>query len=152
MKLLALPFCLPLALSACAHHPAIVAGETGALPNPGSYRLLAARAERSREEVALAAKLEANGFSGDEKAALIVQVSLSEPPAKTGLTLGETGEPQWLLPPTHSRTKRMRRLVVTMTDSETGKEVYRAYGSEMYGEKKSDDGAALRTAVFALMP
>ncbi|AJA07025.1 hypothetical protein SKP52_00375 [Sphingopyxis fribergensis] len=140
------------ALSACASHPAIIAAEAGRMPDPRGYWLVAAQPERSRVEAALAAKLETSGFSADEKASLIVQVSLSEPPAKTGLALDQSVELQWLLPPTRSKSKRTRRLVVTMTDSATGKEIYRAYGSEVFREKKSDDGEALQTSVFALIP
>ncbi|HET6523569.1 DUF4136 domain-containing protein [Sphingopyxis sp.] len=149
-----LPLALPpiLALSACTTQPAIIATEVGRMPEPGSYRMLVAGPEPSRIEAALASKLKASGFSADEKASLVVQVGLSEPPAKTGLSLLQAAEPQWLLPPTRAKSKRMRRLVVTVTDSATGEEIYRAHGSELYREKKSDEGEALRTSVFALMP
>ena len=152
MKILQFSLPLMLALSACASQPAITATEVGTMPPPRSYHLLAAGPERSPIEAALASRLEASGFSADQKAPLIVQVSLSEPPAKTGLSLAQTAEPQWLVPPTRSKSKRMRRLVVTVTDSATGEEIYRAHGSEFYREKKSDDGKALQETVFALMP
>lgn len=151
MKLLP-PALLIVALSACATHPVIRAAEAGSLPEPGGYRLLAAHPENSRIEAALVSRLEASGFSAEEKGALVIQVSLSEPPARTGLMLSQGATPQWLLPPTRSKSKRTRRLVVTMTDGATGKEIYRAYGSEVYREKKSDDGEALQASVFALIP
>lgn len=146
------PALLIVALPACATHPAILAAEVGSLPEPGGYRLLAVHPEISRIEAAVVSKLEASGFSAEEKGALLIQVSLSEPPARTGLMLDQGAAPRWLLPPTRSKSKRTRRLVVTMTDSATGKEIYRAYGSEIYPVRKSDDGEALQTSVLALIP
>lgn len=145
--LLALP-----TLSACSSHPSITVARIGTMPPPGAYHILRGSPQPTRIETALASKLEAGGFTVDDKASLVVQVSFSAPPPKTGLLLGEATEPQWLLPPTRSKSKGMRRLLITMTDSATGKEIYRAHGREVYRKKKADSDEALQRSVFALIP
>ena len=153
MKYVPLSMLLVLSLPGCATRQPIMTAEAGTMPTPAGFRMLHGGSEPSDQEQALAAKLEASGFSQNENARLLVQISLSEPSAKTGLSVAPTSEPQWLVTPTTSKSKRMRRLVVTITDGGTGEEVYRAFGTERYRRGKSDKGdITLRESVFSLLP
>lgn len=139
-------------LAGCATRPAITAAAAGTMPPPGSFRILGVDDAPSNLDTAVAAKLEAQGFAADAKGRLLVQTSQSEPPAKAGLTVAPPSDDQWLIEPTGSKSRRIKRLVVTITDSATGKEMYRASGSERYQPGKTADGEALRDAVLALFP
>ena len=152
MRFLIWPAFLLLILSGCATRPAIMTAEAGAMPPSGGFRILGGSAEQGMLERELAAKLEARGFSADAKGPLLVQISQSEPPAKTGLTAAQASEAQWLVEPTRSKSQRVRRLVVTVTDVPTGREIYRATGTERYRQGKSDRGERLRTSLLALLP
>lgn len=139
-------------LAGCATRPAITTAAAGTMPPPGSFRILGVDDAPSNLKTAIAAKLEAKGFAADAKGRLLVQISQSEPPAKAGLTIAPPGEDQWLVEPTRSKSRRIKRLVVTITDSATGEEMYRASGSEHYRPGKPAGGEALSEAVLALFP
>ena len=152
MRILILPGLLLSILAGCATRPAITASEVGTMPPPGGFRIVGVGAAQSSLETALAAKLEANGFAADAKGRMLVQISQSEPPARTGLTTAPPADAQWLIEPTRAKSQRIKRLVVTVTDGATGEEIYRAYGTERYRPVKPGDGEALQEAVLALFP
>lgn len=152
MRFLMLPALFLVVLAGCATRPAITAAAAGTMPPPGGFRILGVGGARSNLETAVAARLEAKGFAAAAKGPLLVQVSQSEPPAKTGLTAARPDEGQWLVEPTRSQSQQFRRLVVTITDSATGEEIYRAYGTERYRSGQSGDGETLQEAVLALFP
>lgn len=150
MRFQILPALFLFVLAGCATRPAISAATAGTMPPPGSFRILGVGDAQSGIERAVAAKLEAQGFAADAKGRMLVQISQSEPPAKAGLTVASPGDDQWLVEPTRSKSQRIKRLVVTITDSATGEEMYRASGTERYRPGKSADGETLQEAVLAL--
>lgn len=130
-------FCL--CLSSCAASPPAQTGSLGILPSPAKFRILSGGEGTETLEAALRSKLETMGFSMDERAKLIVQISLSELPPTIGALAASTPGTPWLIAPEPSKSKHARRLLVTVTDSETGEELYRAYRNERFSARTSGE-------------
>ena len=147
---------LVLLIASCAPHPVVEVGQRGTLPHPARY-------EFSRKDVTdpllidTFERLAESGLTPGASARYLVQIGASDLPGKTGLFLpdilpDEAGQRQWLTSPTRSKSVRTRHLVVTVTDTLTGDEAYRAYGTERYRPSRNDKGQRLVQAVLAQLP
>lgn len=141
-----------LLVSGCASPPGIDVAGTGRLPNPPGHMLqLSGSGDPVLTERIMTA-LTARGFKVADPADYLVQIVGSDIPGKAGLYLPEalpdaSGQRAWLAPPSRRKALQTRRITVTLTDVDSGSEVYRASAYERYREGKSEGSDALIDAV-----
>lgn len=137
-----------LALGGCAHSPAPLVAHIGTMPaGPAltyDFGPLDKRHE-GRLQPPIAACLETRGTASAENPAYLVQLSLADEPAVSGVYLPDVPTsadtpPQWLKQPKRGMTRtRERSLTVSVTAMGNGQEVYRTSATQRYRRHASTD-------------
>jgi hypothetical protein len=142
-----------LLLACCASPSKIDVAEAGQLPKPAAYNVSITASAPVAATERVRSALTSRGFKVADPADYLVQIASSDTPGKTGLFLPEstsdTEQRAWLMPPSRSNSRHAQRIVITLTHLATGKEVYRASGTEYYSASKADKADALADAVVA---
>lgn len=141
-----------LLLACCASPSKIEVADAGQLPKPADHTIRVSTSAGAPVTETIMTALASRGFKVADPAQFLVQIVSSDIPGKTGLFLPESapdaaGKPAWLTAPSRSTRTPTRRITITFTDIATGKEVYRASGTERYRAGKSDSSDALIDAV-----
>jgi hypothetical protein len=142
-------------LASCASLPPMEIEDTGSLPPPAGFQLRHDETGASSAfAAAIATELEARGFTDTERPDYLVQIAGSDLPGKTGLFVpdaptGEDDQQQWLSSPTRTSSIRTRRLVISVTEIASGREVYRVHGIAPYRSGQADHVDRLANAILA---
>jgi len=126
-------------LTACSGVPAPSMSAFGTVPPPGTVEMLEAVGTGDVYRQQIMAHLAMHGFRSGKRATYIAQFTLSEVPGRTGL-FAPSGAPyaetHWLIPPSSSRSIRLRVATLTISDRATGQETFKILVSEAVGRKK----------------
>jgi hypothetical protein len=140
----------------CASRPPIEIQSSGTVPAGGGFAL--ADSVDPQLERAFSAWAEGRGLRPAEQPAFLVQLSVSERPAGTGLFLPDRDDRQWLRAPDLSRKRRpVATLGISIAETATGREVFRASASRRGAGRQQGEGwepllEAMLTAPAADVP
>lgn len=145
-------------LASCASLPPVEIQGTGSWPPRAGYQINHDGTDLSSAfAAAIETELGARGFTDSQGPDYLVQIAGSDLPGKTGLFLPDArlehdDQQQWLSSPTPARSIRTRRLVVTISETSSGREIYRLHGSERYRSGQTDNGERLLSTLLAQLP
>ncbi|WP_129794521.1 hypothetical protein [Sphingosinicella sp. CPCC 101087] len=126
-------------IGGCASTPPIETQSSGTLPAEGDFAL--AEGVDPDLERAFSTWAEGRGLRPAERPAFLVQLSVSERPAGTGLFLPDRDDRQWLRAPDLSRKRRpVSTLAISIADTATGREVFRASAIRRGSGRRAGEG------------
>lgn len=120
------------ALAGCATHEPIVVSR-GALPRGGTYRILSQDVPPRVQDL-ISEQLTELGFEQSDRPAYLVQIGTSERPATVGALVPDPEEQQWLRRPWLGSRQIARDVTVSLSESESGREIYRSTAAVRSGE------------------
>ncbi len=124
-------------LAGCATYEPIVTSQ-GALPQGGTYRILSQDAPPHVTNL-VAEQLTTLGFEHSDRPAYLVQIGASERPATVGALVPDPKEPQWLRRPWLGSRQIVHGVTVSLTESESGREIYRSAAAVRSGEADAQE-------------
>jgi hypothetical protein len=124
-------------LAGCATHQPILTSQ-GALPQGGTYQILSQDAPPYVTDL-VSEQLTALGFEHSDRPAYLVQIGASERPATVGALVPDSEEPQWLRRPWLGSRQIVRGVTVSLTESESGHEIYRSAAAVRSGETDAQE-------------
>lgn len=141
-------------LAGCANRLPLTVDTTGALPSPASIdrRIDASATDALEQDVR--ARLVAKGFAAADHGTYLLQITSALVTGKTGLFAPGSeaaAEPHWLVAPSASRSIGLRVITVTLSDRETGREIYRVSATERQLEGKPEGDEQIRQAILAAL-